>query len=46
MKRSLQSSLDTLADDCLKSAEKYHGYSDKDMLNAMLVFSHFALDLM
>lgn len=44
MKEHIQQSIDNLADHCLADAEVYHGYTDRDMLNATLVFSHFFMD--
>lgn len=34
-----------LADLCLENAEIYHKYTDEDLINAALIFSHFLIDM-
>ncbi len=43
MKENIQLTVDDLATLCLDSPE-YHGYEDFDLMNAVLVFSHFLMD--
>ena len=33
-----------LANRCLMNAQTYHGYSEKNLLDANLIFSHFLMD--
>ena len=44
IKLLLQRNVENLADACLANAEEYHGYEDKDLVNATLVFTHFFID--
>lgn len=44
MKDKIQTSVESLANLCLENDEVHHAYTDKDLLNATLVFSHFLLD--
>ncbi len=44
-KKQIQVSAEKLANTCLENAEVHHGYSDCDLLNAVLIFSHFLLDV-
>lgn len=44
MKAKIQTSIDFLANLCLENAEIHHEYSDEDLINATLVFSHFLMD--
>lgn len=44
-KENIQTSVEYLAMLCLQNADVHHEYSDKDLENAVLVFSHFLLDL-
>ena len=46
MKEIIQDKAYNLAMTCLKEAETHHGYSDKDLENATLIFSHFLIDVM
>ncbi len=34
-----------LAEQCLENAETYHKYTDEDLINATLIFSHFLMDM-
>lgn len=40
----IQNSTEALANLCLAGAEKYHSYTDRDLVNASLIFSHFLMD--
>ena len=44
MKQKIQINADNLATLCLENGETYHNYSDEDLLNATLIFSHFFMD--
>ena len=41
----IQVSARYLADICLKEAQEYHNYEDKDLMNATLIFQHFFMDM-
>jgi len=45
-KIKIQKLANSLADECLLNAENFHGYSDDDLLNATLIFSHFLMDVL
>jgi hypothetical protein len=45
MKEQIQTSAEYLANLCLENAEQYHNYTDKDLENATLIFSHFFMDV-
>jgi ATP-dependent RNA circularization protein (DNA/RNA ligase family) len=45
MKEQLQKGAKYLADLCLEFSQTYHGYTDKDLQNATLIFSHFLFDV-
>ena len=45
-KNEITVSANYLADRCLEAAETYHAYSDKDLENATIIFSHFLMDVM
>ena len=40
---NIQKSADELADLCLED-QVYHAYTDRDLMNATLIFSHFLMD--
>jgi hypothetical protein len=45
MKEQIQEKTLRLANLCLENSEKYHGYTDKDLENATLIFSHFLMEV-
>lgn len=44
MKNMIQIRAEKLADICLDEGEIYHGYENRDLVNATLIFSHFFMD--
>lgn len=44
-KEIIQKFAERLANMCLKDSSNYNNYSDKDLENATLIFSHFLLDV-
>ena len=45
MKQQIQLHADTLAILCLNEAREFHEYSDKDLENATIIFTHFLADV-
>jgi hypothetical protein len=45
MKEELQTSCDYLASRCLESSGEHQKYTNYDLYNASLIFSHFLLDI-
>lgn len=45
MKNKLSTLLEHLANECLLSPTSPKGYTDKELMNATLVFSHFLTDI-
>ena len=41
---NIQTSLEYLAGLCLEVPQEFQNYTDEDLLNATLIFSHFLLD--
>ena len=41
----IQQANEMLANLCLAKAEEHHNYSERDLLNASFIFSHFLIDL-
>jgi len=44
-KQMISDSAEWLADLCLNNAETPQGYSDRDLVNATHIFSHFLMDV-
>jgi hypothetical protein len=44
MKKTIQKQTEELANMCLVNSEKHQDYSDEDLINATLIFTHFFLD--
>lgn len=44
IKETRQKSAEYLANTCLLNAEEYHNYSNKDLGNASIIFTHFLID--
>lgn len=44
MKKQIQKKAISLANICLSNGEKFHEYTDDDLMNATLIFSHFLMD--
>lgn len=44
MKHTISYQAEELANLCLLSSEKYHEYSDEDLVNASLIFTHIFMD--
>lgn len=44
-KVQMQEIAEKFATMCLKNGEEYHQYSDKDLVNATLIFIHFFMDI-
>lgn len=45
MKETIQTSAEYLANLCLENGETHKSYTEKDLENATLIFSHFLLDV-
>jgi hypothetical protein len=46
MNTDMQMLAEKLANKCLEHSEVYHKYTDEDLLNATLIFSHFFMDVL
>lgn len=44
MENTIENLLECLVDACLDNADEYQGYTDKELVGATMVFSHFLLD--
>lgn len=45
MKKITQIRVEKLANLCLETGETWHKYTDADLINATLIFSHFLMDV-
>jgi len=46
MKEKIQLGAEALSNLCLLEAERYHGYTDEDLINASMIFSHFLMEVL
>jgi hypothetical protein len=44
LKPQIQKSADVLANLCIENTETHNNYTDEDLLNATMIFSHFLFD--